>query len=241
MKEKYVVSLYAAEMDQNELRAGENIMDGIYDVLEAVEARNSFPEANRTVIGLRIHKKGTRASADINVDILIGDVIHLEPLEYLAELSGIEQAADYIAELISIYPDLAIHGSVTDDLRKRIQKYATSHKNAEEELRNRLLERLSELEHNAMAYAGSPDPAEQKYAQDLLWYCAEQSRLVMAGQKHIDLARLPVREAYLQHSAAPKTEKDPAAVTAARHRYKNNSLLGKLYEYQELIRQMKAT
>lgn len=247
MKERYIVSIYVAEC--NEFRNEGNIYESIYDVSEALEARNSLPIGRTLVIGLRIHKRGEKEAADVLADILIGDVIHLESLEYIPKILKNDTAVNYIAELISLLPDMKIQGSIPDELKTKIKDYTDKHEREEKELREQLFNKLSQLTVEAIKYSKSDNKAEQQYAADLLKYAIAQKEAVCNGRKDIDLNALPLKENYctqeiVEEKAAQikETEKsidaDPA-VPAVRHTniYKKSSLLEKLYEYQRLIKQ----
>lgn len=247
MKDKYIVSIYVAEC--NEFRDEGEVYEGIYDIPEALDARNSLPTDRTPVIGLRIHKKGEKELTDVQADILIGDVIHLETLEYIPRILKSDDAMNYIAELISLLPDIQIRGSIPEELETVIKEYTIRHESEEKEMREQLFNKLSQLTAEAIKYSKSDIKAEQQYGADLLKYAISQKEAVLNGQKEIDLSTFPLKETYYtQKIPEPavsvqqeKTEEasDVKSATSLQHAYphKNNSLLAKLYEYQRLIKQ----
>lgn len=248
MKERYMVSIYVAEC--NEFRNEGKIYEGIYEISEALEARNSLPIGRTPVIGIRLHTKGEKEATDVLTDILIGDVIHLESIEYIPKILKSDAAVNYIAELISLLPDMKVQGIIPDELKVKIKEYTTRHESEEKELREKLFNKLSQLTVEAIKYSKSDSKSEQQYAADLLKYAISQKEAVLNGRKDIDLSALPLKENYctqekveeIQSVPIKETEKNTnasSATPAARHvnTYKKNSLLEKLYEYQRLIKQ----
>lgn len=246
MKNKYIVSIYVAEC--NEFRNEGWIYEGIYDISEALEARNSLPSERAPVIGLRIHKKGEKELTDIQTDLLIGDVIHLESLEYIPRISSCDDAMNYIAELISRLPDLQIKGNIPEYLKDRIKAYDMIRENEKDTIKLQLIKKLSQLTAEAVKYSKSDDKGEQKYGAALLKYAISQKEAINNGQEDIDLSTFPLKELYCdpdqdERSNTKREESKQNCATSQSvpgqqsNPYKENSLLSKLYEYQMLIKQ----
>lgn len=248
MKEKYVVSIYVAQC--NEYRSSGVVYEGIYDVSEALEALNSLPKDKTPVIGLRIHKKGLNELTDIQTDILIGDIIHLEALAYIPEILQNEIAIEYIADLIVMLPEFETQGCIPDCLNEKIKLCEKKRQNQERIMKAQLLKTLSQLTIEAMEYSKSDNPTDQEYATALLKYAVLQKDAVMHGQKDIDLSEFPLKENFCAREekhpqdAKMKEETNSDVASTVMNRQiksgqsgKRISLLEKLYEYQKLIKQ----
>lgn len=225
MKEKFIVSLYVAADSQNREQNG--IYDGIYDVSEALEAFKTQAADKIPAIGIKIHKRGSKAASDIMIDIMIGEKIYMEPLEYLPGMMRSEKVYSYVAELLAYLPAVPISGNVPDEIRGLAEKYAISHKTKEQEKQNQLIHKLDNLMVDALKSAESHDSDERAYAEALLKYIAEQHEMIRQGATEIDLKTLPLKEEYIAEAKAEDREKTI---------YKDGSLLGKLYQYQKMIK-----
>lgn len=228
MEEKMIISLYVVADSQN--RDPNGIYDGIYDVSEALEAFKA-QSANQPAIGIKIHKRGSKAASDIMLDIMVGEKIYMEPLEYLPGMMRSEKVYSYIAELLAYLPAAPISGKVPDEIRNLIEKYAISHKTQEQKKQNQLIQKLDNLMVDALKFAESPRPDERAYAEDLLKYITEQHEMLRQGATEIDLQKLPSKEEYISLD----TDRMPESKGKTVH--KTGSLLGKLYQYQKLINQ----
>ncbi|MCD7725872.1 MAG: hypothetical protein LUI12_10065 [Clostridiales bacterium] len=239
MKDKYIVSIYVAEC--NEFRNEGECYEGIYDMPEAIEARNSLPTARVPVIGLRIHKKGQKELTDVLTDILIGEEIHLEALEYIPRILESEAAVNYIAELIVLCPDNRIQGMVPECLDARIKEYEKNYQDKENIFRIQLYKKLSQLTAEAMKYSKSTNQSERQYAAELLKYAVSQKEAILHGQKEIDLNSLPLKENYfteeIPRQNIEKTDNVKTTEQSGANLPRVNSLLAKLYEYQKLLKE----
>ena len=229
MEEKMIISLYVVADSQN--RDPNGIYDGIYDVSEALEAFKAQSTDNQPAIGIKIHKRGSKAASDIMLDIMVGEKIYMEPLEYLPGMMRSEKVYSYIAELLAYLPAAPISGKVPDEIRNLIEKYAISHKTQEQKKQNQLIQKLDNLMVDALKFAESPRPDERAYAEDLLKYITEQHEMLRQGATEIDLQKLPSKEEYISLD----TDRMPESKGKTVH--KTGSLLGKLYQYQKLINQ----
>ncbi len=242
MKNKYIVSIYVAEC--NEFRDEGKVYEGFYDVSEALEAFKSLPNGRTPVIGLRIHKKGEKELTDAQIDILIGDKIHLESLEYIPRVADCDDAVNYIAELITWLPDVQIKGIIPEYLKNRIKAYEMLHENESNAIKQQLLRKLSQLTAEALKFLESDEKSEKDYGAALLQYASRQKAAVNNGQENIDLSTFPIKESFCKPDPEENAElysKEKVKITESErplhNSYKDNSLLAKLYEYQMLIKQ----
>lgn len=236
MEEKQIVSLYVAT--DSEHRELADVYDGLYDVSEALETFKIQPVDNKPSIGVKIHKWGSKAASDIMIDIVIGEKIYLESLEYLPGVMRSEKVFSYIAELLAYLPSVPVSGKIPDEVADLVEKYAISYKNREHEKQKMLLEKLGNLTVDALKFAKSPKRDEQRYAEALLQYASEQKEMIQHGAKEIDLQKLPLKEKYICDNfteSVVDTKKSIARDEVQNSIYKEGSLLGKLYKYQQSI------
>lgn len=242
MKNKYIVSIYVAEC--NEFRDEGKVYEGFYDVSEALEAFKSLPNDRTPVIGLRIHKRGEKELTDAQADILIGDTIHLESLEYMPRVADCDDAVNYIAELVIRLPDTQIKGIIPEYLQDRIKAYEMLHENESNTMKQQLIRKLSQLTAEALKFLESDEKSERDYGAALLQYASRQKEAVNNGQEDIDLSTFPIKESFCkpdqEENAEQHSEEKIKATESKRtlhNPHKDNSLLAKLYEYQMLIKQ----
>lgn len=101
--------------------------ENIASVDEAIALwRNIPPEQMNGIpsIGINIHTEGRESYEDVNTNILIGNTIDLEFLEFYPEILDNARAIDVIEELIAKLPDKEVIGSIEDAKahRKEIEK-----------------------------------------------------------------------------------------------------------------------
>ena len=63
-------------------------------------------------IGINIHTEGNEHYEDVEMDILSGNVIDLEVLDYVPDIIDNPKAIEVIAELIDKLPDIEVRGSL---------------------------------------------------------------------------------------------------------------------------------
>ena len=73
------------------------------------ERMNGIP-----AIGIHIHTPGTEAFEDVGMDILSGNRIDLDILEYIPDIKGNPQAMEMITELVAKLPEMEIDGNMSE-------------------------------------------------------------------------------------------------------------------------------
>ena len=89
--------------------------EGIATVEEAAAVFHKIPPERRNgipSIGINVHTEGTESYEDAQMDIVSGNIIDLEALEYYPEITGSQKALAVISELISKFPDAEVRGSL---------------------------------------------------------------------------------------------------------------------------------
>ncbi|MBQ2886948.1 MAG: DUF4316 domain-containing protein [Alphaproteobacteria bacterium] len=89
--------------------------EGIAGVEEALAIYKQIPPERMNgipSIGINIHTEGTESYQDIELDILSGNVIDLEILDYIPEITNNSKAMEVIAELVEKVPDAEVRGSL---------------------------------------------------------------------------------------------------------------------------------
>ena len=89
--------------------------EGIEMVDEAIKLFQQIPPERMhgiPSIGINIHTKGTEHFEDVEMDIISGNVVDLEMLEYVPDISDNPKAIEIIGELIDKLPDIEVRGSL---------------------------------------------------------------------------------------------------------------------------------
>ena len=71
-------------------------------------------------IGVNIHTPGTEAFEDVGIDILTGNRIDLDILEYIPDIKGNPQAMEVIAELVAKLPEMEIDGRMSEEFEAKV-------------------------------------------------------------------------------------------------------------------------
>lgn len=111
--EKTQVTLMVAECGEFH-NLGE-FYEGINSVDEAIAIFNQFPPERMNgirSIGINIHEEGTADYEDVVLDILWGNTIDLEILEYVPDITGNPKAMEVIAEIVEKVPSAEVLGSL---------------------------------------------------------------------------------------------------------------------------------
>lgn len=235
MKDKILISLYVTSC--NELHNEGKVYDGIYSVVEALEIFENFSEDDKPSLGINIHKWGSKALSDTKIDIVIGKKIYMESFEYLPKIMQCEEVYIVVAEVLAYLPEFSISGSVPDKVVELKEKYSIAHKMKEDEKRQILIKKLEDLAAEALKYSGSKNVYDRKYAEDLLNYTREQKDLIDKGATVIDIPKLPLKENYINvHTKETVEAYQRGGNIKDKNPYKEKSLMGRLYQYKELLR-----
>ncbi|MDL2301017.1 ssDNA-binding domain-containing protein [Lachnospiraceae bacterium OttesenSCG-928-D06] len=111
--EKMQVTLTVAECGEFH-NLGE-FYEGINSVDEAIAIFNQIPPERMNgirSIGINIHEEGTADYEDVVLDILSGNTIDLEILEYVPDITGNPKAMAIIAEIVEKVPSAEVLGSL---------------------------------------------------------------------------------------------------------------------------------
>ena len=106
-----IVTLFVAEC--MEFHSLGEFHEGIESVDEALSIFHQIsPERMNGIpsVGINIHTEGTETYEDIEMDILSGNVIDLEILDYVPDITRNPKAMELIAELIEKLPDREVRG-----------------------------------------------------------------------------------------------------------------------------------
>ena len=79
------------------------------------ERMNGIP-----AIGVNIHTPGTEAFEDVGIDILSGNRIDLDILEYIPDIKGNPQAMEVVAELVAKLPEMEIDGNMSEGFEAKV-------------------------------------------------------------------------------------------------------------------------
>ncbi len=79
------------------------------------ERMNGIP-----AIGIHIHTPGTEAFEDVGMDILSGNRIDLDILEYIPDIKGNPQAMEMITELVAKLPEMEIDGNMSEEMEAKV-------------------------------------------------------------------------------------------------------------------------
>ena len=79
------------------------------------ERMNGIP-----AIGINIHMLGTEAFEDVGMDILSGNRIDFDILEYIPDIKGNPQAMEMITELVAKLPEMEIDGNMSEEMETRV-------------------------------------------------------------------------------------------------------------------------
>ena len=71
-------------------------------------------------IGINIHTPGTEAFEDVEADILSGNRIDLDILEFIPDIKDSPQAMEVIAELVAKLPEMEIDGHMGEELEAKV-------------------------------------------------------------------------------------------------------------------------
>lgn len=99
--------------------------EGISTVEEAAAVFHKIPPERRNgipSIGINVHTEGTESYEDAQMDIVSGNVIDLEMLEYYPEITENQKALEVISELISKFPNAKVMGSLDKWLPADMQR-----------------------------------------------------------------------------------------------------------------------
>ena len=97
--------------------------ENIPTVEEAVAIWKQIPPERMNgipAIGINIHTPGTEAFEDVGMDILTGNRIDLDILEYIPDIKGNPQAMEMIAELVARLPEMEIDGNMSEEMEVKV-------------------------------------------------------------------------------------------------------------------------
>lgn len=97
--------------------------ENIPTVEEAVAIWKQIPPERMNgipAIGVNIHTPGTEAFEDVGIDILTGNRIDLDILEYIPDIKGNPQAMEVIAELVAKLPEMEIDGRMSEEFEAKV-------------------------------------------------------------------------------------------------------------------------
>lgn len=96
--------------------------EDIKNIKEALEKFNAIPEERMhgvKAVGIKVADE-KNPDDSIQMDILVGNRIDIDMLQYVPEIAENNRAKQMIAELIHAMPDAEIMGKVPEDIEKRI-------------------------------------------------------------------------------------------------------------------------
>ncbi|NBJ94830.1 hypothetical protein D5281_20185 [bacterium 1xD42-62] len=97
--------------------------ENIPTVEEAVAIWKQIPPERMNgipAIGINIHTPGTEVFEDVGMDILSGNRIDLDILEYIPDIKGNPQAMGMIAELVAKLPEMEIDGHLGEEMEAKV-------------------------------------------------------------------------------------------------------------------------
>ena len=97
--------------------------ENIPTVEEAVAIWKQIPPERMNgipAIGINIHTPGTEAFEDVGMDILTGNRIDLDILEYIPDIKGNPQAMEMITELVAKLPEMEIDGRMSEEFEAKV-------------------------------------------------------------------------------------------------------------------------
>ena len=97
--------------------------ENIPTVEEAVAIWKQIPPERMNgipAIGINIHTPGTEVFEDVGMDILSGNRIDLDILEYIPDIKGNPQAMEMITELVAKLPEMEIDGNMGEEMEARV-------------------------------------------------------------------------------------------------------------------------
>ena len=97
--------------------------ENIPTVEEAVAIWKQIPPERMNgipAIGINIHTPGTEAFEDVGMDILSGNRIDLDILEYIPDIKGNPQAMEMITELVAKLPEMEIDGHLGEEMEAKV-------------------------------------------------------------------------------------------------------------------------
>ena len=97
--------------------------ENIPTVEEAVAIWKQIPPERMNgipAIGIHIHTPGTEAFEDVGMDILSGNRIDLDILEYIPDIKGNSQAMEIITELVAKLPEMEIDGNMSEEMEAKV-------------------------------------------------------------------------------------------------------------------------
>ncbi|RKJ63615.1 YodL domain-containing protein [Roseburia sp. 1XD42-69] len=97
--------------------------ENIPTVEEAVAIWKQIPPDRMNgipAIGINIHTPGTEAFEDVEADILSGNRIDLDILEFIPDIKDSPQAMEVIAELVAKLPEMEIDGNMGEELEAKV-------------------------------------------------------------------------------------------------------------------------
>ena len=99
--------------------------ENIPTVEEAVAIWKQIPPERMNgipAIGINIHTPGTEVFEDVGMDILSGNRIDLDILEYIPDIKGNLQAMEIITELVAKLPEMEIDGHLSEEMEAKVWK-----------------------------------------------------------------------------------------------------------------------
>ena len=97
--------------------------ENIPTVEEAVTIWKQIPPERMNgipAIGINIHTPGTEAFEDVEADILSGNRIDLDILEFIPDIKDSPQAMEVIAELVAKLPEMEIDGNMGEEFEAKV-------------------------------------------------------------------------------------------------------------------------
>ena len=97
--------------------------ENIPTVEEAVAIWKQIPPERMNgipAIGIHIHTPGTEAFEDVGMDILSGNRIDLDILEYIPDIKGNPQAMEMITELVAKLSEMEIDGNMSEEMEAKV-------------------------------------------------------------------------------------------------------------------------
>ena len=97
--------------------------ENIPTVEEAVAIWKQIPPERMygiPAIGINIHTPGTEAFEDVGMDILTGNRIDIDILDYIPDIKGNPQAMEMITELVAKLPEMEIDGNMGEEMEAKV-------------------------------------------------------------------------------------------------------------------------
>ena len=120
-KEEVEVTLMVSECGEFH-NLGE-FYENISTVEEAIAIWKQIPPERMhgiPAIGINVHRPGEESYMDDEVDLLSGNRIDLEILEYIPSITGEPRAMEVIAELVAKLPEMEIDGAMSEDMEAKV-------------------------------------------------------------------------------------------------------------------------